>query len=69
MRDKIIKKINKAKPEFHYVDQFLENEEITRVCSFCGKAYKDKKITINGVPCYKYAICGDCKKQKFETDF
>lgn len=50
-------------------NMILKKEKITRVCSFCGKAYKDTKISINGVPCCKYAICGDCRKQRFRTDF
>lgn len=39
-----------------------EKREITRVCSICGKEYKDVQIIINSIPTQKYPICNDCRE-------
>lgn len=38
----------------------IEKKEITRVCTICGKEYKDVQIIINNVSTQKIAICNDC---------
>lgn len=40
----------------------IEEKEITRVCTICGKEYKDVQIVINKFPAQKLAICNDCRE-------
>lgn len=41
----------------------IERKEITRVCTICGKRYKDIQVVINKCPTQKYAVCDDCRKK------
>lgn len=41
---------------------YIEEKEITRVCTICGKEYKDVQVIINKIPVYKFAICNDCRE-------
>lgn len=38
----------------------VEIKEIIRVCSLCGKEYKDNQVIINKCPAQKYSICLEC---------
>lgn len=40
----------------------IKEKEITRVCTICGKEYKDVQLIINKVPAQKFHICNDCLK-------
>ena len=40
----------------------IEKKEIARVCTICGKEYKDVQIIINKVPTQKFNICNDCRE-------
>ena len=41
---------------------YIKEKEITRVCTICGKEYKDVQIVINKFPAQKLAICNDCRE-------
>jgi predicted nucleic acid-binding Zn-ribbon protein len=40
----------------------IESKNIKRTCTSCGKIYDDEQTIINGFPCYKFAICCECRK-------
>lgn len=41
----------------------IETKEIVKICSFCGKEYKDNQIIINKCPTQKFSICLECREK------
>lgn len=46
-----------------------ETKEIIRICSLCGKEYKDIQVIINKCPTQKYSICLECRKNNAKNKY
>lgn len=42
----------------------IETNEIIRICSLCGKEYKDNQVIINKCPTQKYSVCLECREKQ-----
>lgn len=53
----------------YFTPVYIEEKDVIRTCSVCHKSYKDKRVYVNGVPSYSFALCPNCRKSyifKFE---